>query len=100
MDGGRRKPDKEGREAILRVHARGKPLAPDVDLSKIARATPGFSGADLANALNEAALLASRRRSAKIYQTDLEEAAEKVVAVLLEQETIDGATFLEMIGKG
>ena len=52
-------PDIEGREAILKVHAREKPLAPDVDLRRIAQATPGFSGADLANALNEAALLAA-----------------------------------------
>jgi cell division protease FtsH len=73
-------PDLNGREAILRVHARGKPLAPDVDLRRVAQATPGFSGADLANALNEAALLAVRRGHQKIMQPDLEEAVEKVVA--------------------
>ncbi len=56
-------PDKDGREAILKVHCRGKPLADGVDLRKIAQGTPGFSGADLANAVNEAALLAARRRS-------------------------------------
>jgi cell division protease FtsH len=50
-------PDLEGRDAILKLHARGKPLAPDVDLHKIAQETPGFSGADLANVINEAALL-------------------------------------------
>ena len=54
-------PDIEGREAILRVHTRGKPLAKDVDLRRIAQVTPGFSGADLANAVNEAALLGDFR---------------------------------------
>ena len=73
-------PDIDGREAILKVHARGIPLASEVDLRQIARATPGFSGADLANALNEAALLAARRRGNTIEQHDLEEAIEKVVA--------------------
>src|SRR3989440_2355672 len=73
-------PDLVGREAILRIHTRGKPLADDVNLRKIAQATPGFSGADLANAMNEAALLAARRRSPRITQRDLEEAVEKVVA--------------------
>ncbi|MCC6420458.1 MAG: ATP-dependent zinc metalloprotease FtsH [Gemmataceae bacterium] len=73
-------PDLDGRLAILKVHSRDKPLADGVDLRKIAQATPGFSGADLANALNEAALLAARRRSARIEQADLEEAVEKVVA--------------------
>jgi cell division protease FtsH len=73
-------PDLEGRAAILRVHIRGKPVSPDVDLRKIAQSTPGFSGADLANAINEAALLAARRGSKEIEQEDLEEAVEKVVA--------------------
>jgi cell division protease FtsH len=73
-------PDLTGREAILRVHVRGKPLAKDVDLRKIAQGTPGFTGADLANAVNEAALLAARRRAETIDQKDLEEAVEKVVA--------------------
>ncbi len=73
-------PDLDGREAILKVHARNKPLSDDVDLRKIARATPGFSGADLANALNEAALLAARNGSKTISQADIEEAIEKVVA--------------------
>src|SRR5439155_3473761 len=66
--------------AILKVHSKNKPLAPDVDLGRIARATPGFSGADLANAMNEAALLAARRHSKVIGQRDLEDAVEKVVA--------------------
>lgn len=73
-------PDVDGREAILKVHARGKPLGPDVELRRIAQVTPGFSGADLANAINEAALLASRRGAADITQKDLEDAVEKVVA--------------------
>jgi cell division protease FtsH len=73
-------PDLDGREAILRVHSQGKPLGERIDLRRIAQATPGFSGADLANTMNEAALLAARRKSSKIQQGDLEEAIEKVVA--------------------
>ena len=73
-------PDLDGREAILKVHARNKKLAPDVDLRRIAAATAGFSGADLANVLNEAALLAARRKARAITQQDLEAAIEKVVA--------------------
>ncbi len=73
-------PDIDGREAILKVHCRGKPLAAGVQLRTIAQGTPGFSGADLANAVNEAALLAARRQSREITQKDLEEAVEKVVA--------------------
>jgi cell division protease FtsH len=73
-------PDLDGREAILRVHARGKPLDASVDLRRIAQATPGFSGADLANLMNEAALLAARRNAKTITQEDLEAALEKIVA--------------------
>lgn len=73
-------PDLDGREAILKVHVRNKPLAPDVNLRSVAQATPGFSGADLANAVNEAALLAARRHSKTITQVDMENAVEKVVA--------------------
>ena len=73
-------PDLDGREAILKIHARDKPLAADVELHKVAQATPGFAGADLANAMNEAALLAARRQASQISQEDLEEAVEKVVA--------------------
>ena len=73
-------PDIDGREAILKVHVRGKPLAKDVDLRRIAQSTPGFSGADLANAVNEAALLAARHHGREIGQKDLEDAVEKVVA--------------------
>jgi cell division protease FtsH len=73
-------PDVDGREAILKVHARDKRLGPDVNLRKVAQATAGFSGADLANALNEAALLTARRGAPEITQVDLEDAVEKVVA--------------------
>ncbi|HUB25477.1 MAG TPA: ATP-dependent zinc metalloprotease FtsH [Tepidisphaeraceae bacterium] len=73
-------PDMTGREAILKLHARGKPLDRDVDLGRIAQETPGFSGADLANVVNEAALLAARRDAHQIAQADLQDAVEKVVA--------------------
>jgi len=73
-------PDIRGREAILRVHAKGKQLAEDVNLSSIAKGTPGFSGADLENLLNEAALLAVRRRRRFIMEPDIEEAILKVMA--------------------
>ncbi len=73
-------PDLEGREAILKLHSRGKPLALDVDLHKIAQETPGFSGADLANVINEAALLTARHGGTTIGEKDLEDAVEKVVA--------------------
>ena len=73
-------PDLDGREAILKVHARDKRLAPGVQLRQLAQATAGFSGADLANVLNEAALLAARRGAEEISQADLENAVEKVVA--------------------
>jgi cell division protease FtsH len=73
-------PDLDGRVAILKVHVRNKPLASEVDLRRVAQTTPGFSGADLANAVNEAALLAARRGQKQVTQKDLEEAVEKVVA--------------------
>ena len=73
-------PDLDGREAVLKVHAGGKKLAADVDLRRLAAATAGMSGADLANMLNEAALLTARRKAKAITQQDLEEAVEKVVA--------------------
>jgi cell division protease FtsH len=72
-------PDIKGREEILKVHARGKPLAPDVDLSVIAKTTAGFTGADLENLLNEAALLAARKGLHSITMPEIEEAAIKVV---------------------
>ncbi|MGZ4691838.1 MAG: ATP-dependent zinc metalloprotease FtsH [Acidimicrobiia bacterium] len=74
------RPDLEGRKAILAVHARGKPLAEGVDLTIIARRTPGFSGADLANLVNEAALLAGRRGLERIGVHQLEEAIDRVMA--------------------
>ncbi len=73
-------PDRKGREAILRVHAREKMLADDVDLKVIAQSTIGFTGADLANLLNEAALLAARRNQAVITMQDIEDAVLKVIA--------------------
>ncbi len=74
------RPDLEGRKAILRVHARGKPLAPDVDLETLARRTPGFTGADLANVINEAALLTARSGKKAITNDFLEEAVDRVIA--------------------
>jgi cell division protease FtsH len=73
------RPDMRGREAILKVHARGKPFDPSVDLGSIARGTPGFVGADLENLINEAAILAARRNKKAIGQSELEEAIERVV---------------------
>ena len=72
------RPDLRGREAILKVHARNKPLADDVDLKTIAKKTPGFTGADLNNLLNEAALLAARLNKKVITMAEVEEASEKV----------------------
>jgi cell division protease FtsH len=74
------RPDLEGRRAILSVHARGKPLDPHVDVDVVARRTPGFTGADLANVLNEAALLAARREKRSITTSELEEAIDRVLA--------------------
>ena len=74
------KPDVRGREAILKVHTKGKPIADDVNLDVLARRTPGFTGADLSNLVNEAALLAARRDKKKIYMPEMEEAIERVLA--------------------
>ena len=73
-------PDMEGRKAILRVHAKGKPFTPDVDLDAVARRTPGFSGADLANVINEAALLTARNEKRAISNYFLEESIDRVIA--------------------
>ncbi len=74
------RPDLQGRVAILKVHTRDKPLADDVDLEVLARRTPGFTGADLANLVNEAALLAARHGKKKLDMEELEEAIDRVVA--------------------
>lgn len=74
------RPDVRGREAILKVHVKGKPLAPNIDLGVLARATPGFVGADLENLVNEAAILAARRNKKMITQDEMQEAIERVIA--------------------
>ncbi len=74
------RPDRKGRQQILDVHAKGKPLAREIDLDVLAAATPGFTGADLANVINEAALLAARRGSKTIGQSELEEGIMRVIA--------------------
>ena len=74
------RPDMHGREAILKVHVKGKPLSPNVDLSVLAKSTPGFVGADIENLINEGAILAARRNKKQIDQTDFEEAIERVIA--------------------
>jgi cell division protease FtsH len=74
------RPDVRGREAILNVHVRGKPIAKEVDLSLLAKGTPGFVGADIENLVNEAAILAARRNKKIIEQDDFEEAIERVIA--------------------
>ncbi|CAN5859347.1 ATP-dependent zinc metalloprotease FtsH [soil metagenome] len=73
-------PDIEGRKQILEVHSKGKPLAEEIDLEVLARRTPGFTGADLANLINEAALLATRRRKTQVEMIELEEAIDRVMA--------------------
>ncbi len=73
-------PDINGRKAILELHCRGKPMADDIDLHILARRTPGFSGADLANTVNEAALLAARRNRTQILMSDMEDAVDRVMA--------------------
>jgi len=74
------RPDVRGREAILKVHTRGKPISPEVDLGQLARATPGFVGADLENLVNEAAILSARRNKKSIGQDELREAIERIMA--------------------
>ena len=74
------RPDLPGREQILRVHTRGKPLGPDVEVGLLARGTPGFTGADLANLVNEAALLAARHDKDQIEMEEMEEAIDRVIA--------------------
>lgn len=74
------RPDVKGREQILKVHAKGKPISKDVSFEQLAKLTPGFTGADLANLMNEAALLAARRNKQEITQPEIEEAMERVIA--------------------
>lgn len=74
------RPDVRGREAILKVHIKGKPVATDIDLAVIARSTPGFVGADLENLVNEAAILAARRNKKSIGESEFEESIERVIA--------------------
>ena len=74
------KPDVKGRLAILQVHSKGKPIAEDVNLDVLARRTPGFTGADLSNLVNEAALLSARRSKKKIFMAEMEESIERVMA--------------------
>src|SRR3954463_15032030 len=76
------RPDKKGRIQILQVHMRGVKLAPDVDAEKVAALTPGFTGADLANLVNEAALLATRRNADAVLMADFNNAVERIVAGL------------------
>jgi cell division protease FtsH len=73
------RPDVKGREAIMKVHVKGKPIAPDVDLNVLARTTPGFVGADIENLVNEAAILAARKNQKNITQSNFEEAIERVI---------------------
>ena len=74
------RPDLPGREKILRVHTRGKPLAPDINVETLARGTPGFTGADLANLVNEAALLAARHNKDQIEMSEMEEGVDRIIA--------------------
>src|SRR4029453_7414247 len=91
------RPDREGREAILRVHVMGVKLAPEVDLAVLARRTPGFVGPDLANLVNEAALLAARRRKSQVETSDFEEAIDRVIAGLRKRERLINAKEREIV---
>jgi cell division protease FtsH len=91
------RPDVRGREAILRVHARHVRLAPEVSLQVIAARTPGFAGADLANILNEAALLAARKGKDAVEQADLEEAIDRVVAGLERRSRVLSETERDIV---
>ncbi|SFB95657.1 membrane protease FtsH catalytic subunit [Alkalibacterium subtropicum] len=91
------RPDVKGREAILKVHAKNKPLASNVDLKIIARQTPGFSGADLENLLNEAALVAARRDSKQIEELDIDEAHDRVIAGPAKKDRVISDTERSMV---
>jgi len=91
------RPDVKGREAILKVHAKNKPLSDEVNLKLIARQTPGFSGADLENLLNEAALVAARRESTVIEAIDMDEAHDRVIAGPAKKDRIMNETERKMV---
>lgn len=91
------RPDVKGREAILRVHARNKPMADDVDLKIVAQQTPGFAGADLENVLNEAALVAARRNKKKIDASDIDEAEDRVIAGPAKRDRVISKREREMV---
>lgn len=91
------RPDVKGREAILHVHAKNKPLADDVDLKEIAKQTPGFVGADLENLLNEAALLAARQNHDTIYAKDVDEAEDRVIAGPAKKDRVVSAKERETV---
>ncbi|GAA3015835.1 ATP-dependent zinc metalloprotease FtsH [Tetragenococcus solitarius] len=91
------RPDVKGREAILRVHARNKPLTKDVDLKVVAQQTPGFAGADLENVLNEAALVAARRGKKKIDASDIDEAEDRVIAGPAKKDNVINKHEREMV---
>jgi len=93
------RPDLRGREAILRVHARGVALDPNVDLRVLASRTPGFTGADLANVINEAALLAARREKNSVTMEELEEAIDRVTAGLERKSRIMSEREREIVAK-
>ena len=91
------RPDVKGREAILRVHARNKPMADDVDLKVVAQQTPGFAGADLENVLNEAALVAARRNKKTIDASDIDEAEDRVIAGPAKKDRVISKKEREMV---
>ncbi len=91
------RPDVKGREAILRVHARNKPMADDVDLKVVAQQTPSFAGADLENVLNEAALVAARRNKKKIDASDIDEAEDRVIAGPAKKDRVISKKEREMV---
>ncbi|MBY3633556.1 ATP-dependent zinc metalloprotease FtsH [Enterococcus faecium] len=91
------RPDVKGREAILRVHARNKPMADDVDLKVVAQQTSGFAGADLENVLNEAALVAARRNKKKIDASDIDEAEDRVIAGPAKKDRVISKKEREMV---
>ncbi|MCQ9372065.1 AAA family ATPase, partial [Corynebacterium sp. 35RC1] len=91
------RPDLKGREQILKVHAKNVTLGADVDLGKIAARTPGFAGADLANLVNEAALLAAREGKSAVETTDFDQALDRIVGGLEKKNRVMNATEKETI---